>query len=166
MVPDDWKLGLICPIFKKINYSVDRRITLLSVVYKIFSSILRSRLSTCAEEILSKNDIHRGRGTSDQIFKRQSVEKYYNSGVDMIINRFPTVIKRMKMLDTLEIIGVLKKLIRLVVMTLERISSQGFVGGKISRNFEMSTGVRQGDSLPTALFNLILNEILEELGFG
>jgi hypothetical protein len=54
-MPDDWKVGLIVPLFKKgdkmkrENY---RRITLLSVTYK--KSIILERLKEYSEEIFGE----------------------------------------------------------------------------------------------------------------
>lgn len=41
-----------------------------------------------------------------------------------------------------------------------------FVGGIIFKAFEMTSGVRQGHSLFTVLFNLTLHEAVKELGPG
>lgn len=58
-----------------------------------------------------------------------------------------------------------KKLIALVTMAMEGSQDKVFVEIKISRNFKATTGVRQGDSLSTVLINLLLSEIIEELGW-
>jgi hypothetical protein len=56
-MPDDWKVGLIAPLFKKgykmkcENYQV---ITLLNVTYKILSNIILEWLKEYLEEILGE----------------------------------------------------------------------------------------------------------------
>jgi len=56
-MPDDWKVGLLVPLFKKgdkmkcENY---RGITLLNVAYKVLSSIILERLKEYSEEILGE----------------------------------------------------------------------------------------------------------------
>jgi len=72
-MPDDWKVGLIVPLFKKRdkmkceNY---REITLLNVAYKILSSIILERLTAYSEEILGEYQcgFRSQRRTMDQIF--------------------------------------------------------------------------------------------------
>jgi sorting nexin-29 len=83
-MPEEWKTGLICPIFKKkrdkLNCSNYRGVTLLSVAYKVFSGILQRRLSCYAGEILGEYQcgFRPGRSTTDQIFvMRQSMEKCF-----------------------------------------------------------------------------------------
>jgi hypothetical protein len=82
-MPDDWKVGLIVPLFKKgdkMKYENYRGITLLNVAYKIQSSIVLERLKEYSEEILGEYQcsLRPQRRTTDQIFVvRQIVEKFY-----------------------------------------------------------------------------------------
>jgi len=82
-MPDDWKVGLIVPLFKKgdkMKYENYRGITLLNVAYKIQSSIVLERLKEYSEEILGEYQCSSRpqRRTTDQIFVvRQIVEKFY-----------------------------------------------------------------------------------------
>ncbi|GFG34034.1 hypothetical protein Cfor_04888, partial [Coptotermes formosanus] len=72
-MPDDWKVGLIVPLFKKgdkmrcENY---RAIRLLNVVYKILSSIILERLKQYSEEVLGEYQcgFRPRRRTMEQIF--------------------------------------------------------------------------------------------------
>ena len=54
-MPDDWKVGLIVPLFKKGDKMKCENywgITLLNVAYKIVSNILLERLREYSEEVL------------------------------------------------------------------------------------------------------------------
>ena len=86
---DDWKIGVIVPLYKKgdkmkcENY---RGIALLNVAYKILSSIMQKRLKEYSEEILGEYQcgFRAQRGTMDQIFVvRQILEKFYAHDIDL-----------------------------------------------------------------------------------
>jgi hypothetical protein len=51
----------------------------------------------------------------------------------------------------------------MIAITLEDSRSKVFVGGKLSEPFRMSSGVRQGDSISTVLFNLALHEAIKDM---
>ena len=82
IAPDAWKLGIITPIPKSsttndkdpLSY---RGITLASVLYKIYCSILNSRLSLLEEDnnLLhdAQNGFRKGRSTVDQITSLTSI---------------------------------------------------------------------------------------------
>jgi hypothetical protein len=88
-MPDDWKVGLTVPLFKKgdkmkcENY---RGIMLLNVAYKILSSIILKQLKEYSEEILGEYQCGfiPGRRTTDQIFTvRQILEKFYAYDIEL-----------------------------------------------------------------------------------
>jgi hypothetical protein len=73
--PADWREGVICPIFKKVeknraeNY---REITLLNTGYKLYASVLSERMKREIEEkgVLpdSQAGFRKGRGTVDNVY--------------------------------------------------------------------------------------------------
>lgn len=87
-MPEEWKIGLY-PIFKKgdkLQCGNYRGITMLNIIYKIFSNILLRRLSKYSEEIIGEcqSGFRPGRSTIDQIFvMRQSMEKCYEYNIDL-----------------------------------------------------------------------------------
>ena len=90
-MPDDWKVGLIVPLFKKgdkmkcENY---QGITVLNDAHKILSSIVLKRLKEYVEEILGEYQcgFRPQRGTTDQIFiVRQILEKFYAHDIDLYL---------------------------------------------------------------------------------
>jgi hypothetical protein len=88
-MPDDWKVGLIVPLFKKgdkMKCENCRGITLLNVAYKILSSIILERLKEYSEENLGEHQcgFRPQRRTMDQIFTvRQILEKFYVHDFDL-----------------------------------------------------------------------------------
>jgi sorting nexin-29 len=88
-MPESWKMGVICPIFKKgdklacENY---RGITLLNVVYKVLSSVMNERMKRYSEDLLEEYQcgFRLQRSTTDQIFIiRQVMEKFYEHECDL-----------------------------------------------------------------------------------
>jgi sorting nexin-29 len=87
-MPDDWKVGLIIPLFKKgdkmkcENY---RGIMLLNVAYKILSSVILERSKEYLEEILGEYQCgFRPQRTTEQIFViRQILEQFYAHDIDL-----------------------------------------------------------------------------------
>jgi len=77
----EWTEGIISPIYKKGNrmiHSNYRPITLLNVVYKIFSILINNRLSKIVQSKLegSQMGFRPNRSTVDNIFiVRQIIEK-------------------------------------------------------------------------------------------
>ena len=83
-MPDDWKVGLIVPLFNKgdkIKCDNYCGITLLNVAYKILSSTLLERLKKYSEEILGEYQccFRPGRRTKDQIFMARQIQKKFMS---------------------------------------------------------------------------------------
>jgi hypothetical protein len=77
-MPKEWSVAVICPIHKKNEKSICsnyRRISLLSVIYKILSKILAKRLNPYTEEILGNYQcgFRRDRSTTDQIFALKNI---------------------------------------------------------------------------------------------
>ena len=85
-IPDDWGKAVIVPIFKKkdkLDCANYRGISRLSLIGKVFCSIIHSRMKKTTEEILSESQagFRPGRSTADQLFSlRQITEKYNEIG--------------------------------------------------------------------------------------
>ena len=82
-IPDDWGKAVIVPIFKKkdkldcANYI---GISLLSLVGKVFCSIIHSRMKKKTEEIFSESEagFRPGRSTADQLFSLRQTTKLWD----------------------------------------------------------------------------------------
>jgi sorting nexin-29 len=128
-------------------------------------------MNSYVEEILGKYQcgFRPGRGTTDQIFvMKQNMEKCFEYGVDLCMllidfwQAFDSINRRV-VLIALKKFKIPQKLIRLVKVTLKDSRAKVLIAGRTSRNFEITSGVRQGDSLSAVLFNLVLHEAMKEL---
>ena len=132
-MPDDWKIGLIVPLFKKDdkmkceNY---RGIMLLNVTYKILSisSVILERLKKHSEEILGECQcgFRPQRRTTDELFViKRILKKFQAHDIDLHLlfidlkNTFDRINLKKKLLESLESFGIPKKIKRLMKMTLE-----------------------------------------------
>lgn len=64
-------------------------------------------------------------------------------------------------IDRKQLLRAMRKLRNLVKLTLKNTTRSVKVNGQISRSFEVNTGLRQEDPLPTTLFSLALEAILK-----
>lgn len=168
-LPDDWKIGVICPIHKKgdklecRNY---RGITLLNIAYKIFANVLFQRLLPYAEENIGEYQcgFRRDRSTTDQIFSlRQILEKCreYNVDTHHLFVDFKAAydsVMRSELWNTMAEFGFPHKLIALTKLTLFDVTSRVKIRNQLSEPFTTADGLRQGDPLASLLFNIVLEK--------
>lgn len=172
-LPEEWKCGVICPLFKKgdrLECSNYRGITLLNIAYKVLANVLYKRLVPYAEEILGEYQcgFRQQRSTSDQMFSiRQIMEKCKEFSVTThhLFLDFKSAydsVARKKLWTAMMELGVPLKLISLVKMTLTDINSRVRLRNQLSEPFETDTGLRQGDPLSTLLFNIALEKAVRD----
>lgn len=170
-LPNEWKMGVICPIFKKgckLECKNYRGISLLPTAYKILSIILAERLKPLMENFLQpyQAGFRRGMSTTDQIFCiRQIIQKSYamNTETDHLFIDFKQAydtIDREQLWGIMVEFGFPFKLIRLLKATLTDVKSCVKVDGQLSEAFDSEIGLRQGDGISTMLFNIALEGVI------
>jgi hypothetical protein len=179
-VPKDWENGIIMPLFKKgdrMDLDNYRGITLMDVVGKVFSGILRDRLEKFYEGKIVEEQagFRKGRGCVDQgftlaqvVLKRLEVQQNtYLCFVDLK-KAYDSVWRDglfRKMVDD----GVPGKLLNLVKRWYKNVTAKVRVNDVDSDWFKSNVGVRQGDTLSPLLFNIFINGIVgkvKESGLG
>ena len=80
-----------------------------------------------------------------------------------ILKMLLTALTKKKLLESLVSFGILRKIERLVKMTLEGSQAKVIVDGKISAPFTVDKGVRQRDGSSATMFNLTLHKALKNL---
>uniref|UniRef100_A0A8D8XZ49 Craniofacial development protein 2 n=1 Tax=Cacopsylla melanoneura TaxID=428564 RepID=A0A8D8XZ49_9HEMI len=170
-IPVNWTTGVLCPLHKKgdkMNCNNYRGIMLLNTAYKVLTSILNERLKEISETKIGEYQcgFRRDKGTSDQIFvMRQIMEKCNEHDIDLHIlfvdfkQAFDNV-RRSKVEEALKDLGVPRKLINLVMMSMENSKAQVKVDSQMSDSFTINKGVRQGDGLSATLFIVLLHHVI------
>ena len=174
-MPNDWNLSVLCPILKKgdpticANY---RGISLISIAYKVLSSVLCERLKPYTKTLIGPYQcgFRPGKSTIDQIFTlRQILEKTHENQIDthhLFVDykaAFDSPIRDC-LYATMSEFGIPAKLTRLCRMTLSNTCSSVKVGNDLSETFNTDRGFRQGDPLSCDLFNFIMEGILRKAG--
>lgn len=172
-IPEEWKIGLICPIYKKgdrLNCQNYRGITLLCTVYKIFTYLLRKRLEEDYNKIIGEyqSGFRAGRSTIDQIYTVKGIaEKFWEFDLNLyhLFIDFRTAydsISREGLYKIMAEQGIHSKMIRLVKMTMSGSKARVKICGGMTDLFEVGSGLKQGDGLAPMLFNLALHWVVKQ----
>jgi len=181
-LPEELTRGRIITLFKggdPFDCGDYRGITLLSVVYKLLSSILNSRLSAFCERegklAEEQGGFRPGRGCADQAFNLFSIvgDRLREGKPTLLcfidIKKAYDRVWRDGLWARLADIGVKGKMWRIIRMMYSSTSSSVFAGGKDSDFFDFDLGVRQGDVSSPLLFSIFFNgliDFLKEKGYG
>ena len=173
--PAQWQTGVMT-LMPKDGDSTDwanyRGITLLSVVGKIFESILAERIFQHLEHSgqlpAEQGGFRRGFGCSDHIFILSETIKYrsrrhlktYCAFLD-IRKAFPTM-HRSSMLAALARSGVDGKVWRLVDQMYSSTSTQISFRGALSTAYSVESGLREGSVLSPILYSVYINTLLDD----
>jgi hypothetical protein len=172
--PESWCKGIIVPIHKKgdkSNPANYRGITLVNIMAKIFSLVLRNRISKWCESTYVFNDSQFGfrdkRSTSDAIFILHTIiqkvlsrnRKLWCVFVDYE-KAFDTVIRDALWIKLVET-GVSCKMINIIKTIYENVKScvKLSVNMDNSEFFDVTLGLKQGEPLSPILFILFVNDI-------
>jgi exonuclease III len=182
VLPHELTLGRIVTLFKGgdlFDPGDYRGITLLSVVYKLLSAILNSRLSVFCEKngVLGEEQggFREGRGCPDQLFSLYSIvgerlgKKQPTFLCFIDIKKAYDKVWRDGLWLRLADSGIKGKLWRVIRGLYASTESSVFVEGKDSDLFNLDLGVRQGDVLSPLLFSIFFNgliDLLREKGYG
>jgi sorting nexin-29 len=161
-LPEEWKVLFLVPIYKKVDKmdcSDYRVISLLSTVYTILSSILLSRLTPYAEEIIGDHcGLQCNRSATDHIFcMHQILEKEweYNEAVYQLFVDFKEAydsVRKELFYNIIMEFGISMKLVRLIKMCLNETYNRVWVGKHMSYMFPIRNVLKQGDALLSSLF--------------
>ncbi|XP_055626490.1 LINE-1 retrotransposable element ORF2 protein isoform X1 [Toxorhynchites rutilus septentrionalis] len=176
-LPEEWKDGVICPIYKKgdkLDCGNYRAITILNCAYKILSQILFRRLSPIVSRFVGSYQARfmPGCSTTDQIFTlRQILQKCreYQVPTHHIFVDFKAAydtIDRRQLWRIMDEHGFPRKLTRLIQATMNGVRCSVRISGELSESFETHRGLRQGDGISCLLFNVALEGVMRRAGFN
>lgn len=175
-VPEDWKMAVIVPLYKKGNKEETknyRGISLLATAYKVYTEVLRERL---VKEMEEKNILPEGqagfrkkRSTIDNIYilnhivQKAKIEKrkVYSIFVDLKA-AFDTV-NREKLWKVMEEVGISEGLIERIKELYKETKSNVRTEEGNTEEFWTTKGVRQGCLLSPALFCIYIAGLEKEL---
>ncbi|KAL4084171.1 hypothetical protein QTP88_028004 [Uroleucon formosanum] len=174
IIPEEWNKAIVIPIHKKgdkMNCNNYRGISLLNTVYKVFSKILIGRLEPLAEECIGNYQcgFRKGKSTIDQIATIEQLleKKYeYRQNIWQVFVDFKKAydsIHRDSLYNIMYEFGFPRKLISLTKMCMNGTRYQVRVDCTLSEEFEVITGLKQGDALSPILFNIALEKVIRSV---
>jgi hypothetical protein len=173
-IPNEWTIAIVKPLFKKGDRSDCSKytgISLLMAGYKVYTRVIAGRLNpiidaTTAE---SQNGFRKGRSCTDSFFTlKMLVDKRHKYNLETHIafidyeKAFDRV-NRQKLWEILPRKGTPMHTVQVIKSLYKETLICVDMGNKVG-NKRMTTnqGVRRGCSLSTALFNIYLDEMIDE----
>ncbi|KAL9960159.1 hypothetical protein ACROYT_G033572 [Oculina patagonica] len=172
-LPGDWRKGLIVKIPKKGDTTECtnwRGITLLSVVSKVFTRIILTRIQNAVDNQLRKEQagFRKGRSCTEQIFTlRNIIEQCMEWQASLHLNfidfekAFDSV-HRITLWKLLRLYGVPHKIIRMIQALYKDFTCSVLHEGNLTPWFAVKTGVKQGCMLSFLLFLITLDWVMKE----
>jgi Reverse transcriptase (RNA-dependent DNA polymerase) len=172
-IPESWKNASIIILHKKgdtedlKNY---RPISLLPILYKVFTKILSNRLETVLDENQPREQagFRRGYSTMDHIqVVREIIERYQEYKLPLYLGFIDyekafDSIKKFSIIDALSNQGISRRYINI----LNSIYSDATACVKLHKRsckFPINKGVRQGDTISPKLFTATLEDLFRKL---
>jgi hypothetical protein len=175
-IPTDWSKGLIYPLFKggeRKNPDNYRGIYLLSIIGKVYTSILNQRLLDWCEKREKFGEEQGGfrahRATTDQAFilselvrarRRRKLETHI---AFLDIRKAYDTVSRDALWKRLMDCGVSGKMGRVIRSIYQVVESAVILGEELTEWFEVGLGVRQGCTLSPLLFLIFVEGLSQEL---
>ena len=176
--PKNWAESILCPIFKNgslLDPNNFRGISLIDVFNKILTGMLYIRLNNWANQYSkideSQAGFRKGYSTVDNLFTLMSMgQKYLSKKGGRFYCLFVDFSKAFDNIDHVELMnclirkGVHGKYLKLWIKMYDDLCCCVKLGnGKCTNSFKCNIGTRQGCKPSPILFNLFINELIEEL---
>ena len=172
VVPDEWKVSGIIPIFKKGDASVCanyRGIALMSLAAKLYNRILLNRIQPHVEPLLrpNQNGFRVGRSTVQhilalrRIIEECTVRQECQCVVTFIdFSKAFDSISRTRMEEVLYNYGLSTKIVTAVMSMYSGTAARVVTADGCSADFQVEAGVLQGDTLAPYLFVIVVDYVL------
>ena len=177
IIPNDWGVGIIKPIYKKKGSSEDpnnyRGITILSCFSKLFTSVLNERLKAYLENknLLGNEQtgFRNGYSTLDNLFTLYGMidillfkkKRLHCAFLDL--EKAFDKINRTLLWEKMIELGIKGKLLNVIYNLYSEAKSCVETNGQKSEFFQSNLGVRQGENLSPILFAIYLNDLKDYL---
>ena len=140
----------------------------MSIAAKVYNRILLNRIRPVVDPVLRQNQagFRKGRGCAHQIhILRRIMEGALNQQLPLFVTfidfrkAFDSIDRRM-MFAILRHYGIPEKIVRAIRVLYDNSRSSVFVDGLLTEEFEVTTGVLQGDVLAPFLFIIIIDFLM------
>jgi hypothetical protein len=174
--PLEWTRSIIVPLHKKGDHSLPdnyRGISLLSIVSKVYTSVLNNRLKQWSEEnnIITdaQEGFRKGRSTTNHIFSLHAlIEKQFLSDSKLYVafmdfRKCYDTINRSILWSVLSKSGIQGKMLMALKGIYSSVQSCVLCNGGLSEYFQCLQGLKQGCILSPEIFSLLINDLALEI---